>query len=865
MNILALLVLLLVTSDPTQIAWERSVPDAVALAAGGDHALLIGVNMDGESASERIGYENYKDPAFIAASRHFVCLMSSVFRHSPRDYDERGLRVPCPRLGVITCGEHAALEPVVYDRFLGGERIAPRHAIVRLNGEKVFDLSLLFDLAELDRRLIDVAAEEPVVDLSASVEPFEPDDLSADASARAEQWRRLASARGNDARTRFEELVATEISEALAREALASIAVHGNEGSVDALRVLLTHAARFGDRFAEDVAAAALKLELATPIQTAAFERLEAFALTPRDARLGGHASQLVVLAQVAPDATGTRTLLLSYAAAPADPTGAEAASVTRALDLAYTPEVAARVRSTIGAAGGPVDLRPIVRPFTGDYEPRVPPGLDERTEEQTRADLDAALTALAAIPDGHETAAAWSRFGTASLRMAELQIESGGSDAALFLKDAEAALSHVAEEDGDAALALARARLAYRLGAHEDEERHALAALERLGPPQGALADSALHLDALRWLGDATARRLAARAGQDPLAEAAAITRGLHAYAGLCGSAAGNATDWTSLASMLGLLGRQRDRIAVALAGIDRFPESAELRNELNHALWMLGRTEEVATLATELAARRPDSGFAAWYEGYGNLFHAEWQRRQHRPAAAVAAYDAAERAFERAAELAPNYEASCLQFRARARLGQGFAWLLAQDQERAAASLVSGIALDPTLVDQRDGLDREPIDLLDGALERRNGVESPVHPLALLDELAVVDPENSYWPHWVSDSMLREGLRADGRGERMTCHGYLRFSVLAAERAVELDPTDANRRALAQGLTIEAELLLERGVVGEVATLLDRAARVEGGDPPPPDASHHELAEVAARMRDRLGEARPLSRPGR
>src|SRR5258707_296022 len=71
-----------------QILWQRSLDDALAIAQAEGRPLLVAVNMDGESASDRIVRERYRDPAFVAATRRFVCVIASAFRHAPRDHDE---------------------------------------------------------------------------------------------------------------------------------------------------------------------------------------------------------------------------------------------------------------------------------------------------------------------------------------------------------------------------------------------------------------------------------------------------------------------------------------------------------------------------------------------------------------------------------------------------------------------------------------------------------------------------------------------------------------------------------------------------------------------------------------------------------
>lgn len=47
-----------------------------------------------------------------------MCVIASVYRHTPRDHDERGQRIPCPRFGSVTCGEHIAIEPLLFDKFM---------------------------------------------------------------------------------------------------------------------------------------------------------------------------------------------------------------------------------------------------------------------------------------------------------------------------------------------------------------------------------------------------------------------------------------------------------------------------------------------------------------------------------------------------------------------------------------------------------------------------------------------------------------------------------------------------------------------------------------------------------------------------
>ena len=100
---------------PGSVRWQRSLADAEHIARELSLPLLLALNMDGESASDRIWFENYRDPAFVAASHRCVCVAGSVFRHNAVDHDAQGRRIDCPRFPGITCGEHIALEPEMYE------------------------------------------------------------------------------------------------------------------------------------------------------------------------------------------------------------------------------------------------------------------------------------------------------------------------------------------------------------------------------------------------------------------------------------------------------------------------------------------------------------------------------------------------------------------------------------------------------------------------------------------------------------------------------------------------------------------------------------------------------------------------------
>lgn len=130
---------------PCRITWQRTWGDALAVARETGKPLLICVNMDGEIASEHYAGVRYRQPQTAALYEPYVCVIASVYRHTPRDHDEDGQRIPCPRFGSVTCGEHIAIEPLLYDQYFEGTRVAPRHIMVELDQKEVYDVYYAFD------------------------------------------------------------------------------------------------------------------------------------------------------------------------------------------------------------------------------------------------------------------------------------------------------------------------------------------------------------------------------------------------------------------------------------------------------------------------------------------------------------------------------------------------------------------------------------------------------------------------------------------------------------------------------------------------------------------------------------------------
>lgn len=126
-------------SAPPQVAWQRTLDDALAVQRATGLPLLIAVNMDGEVFNDRFANTTYRDPAFVGSTEGYVCVVASPDRHTERDYDHRGRRIECPRFPGCTCSEHQAIEPELFRRWFGGRRNAPRHLAVAADGTVQFD------------------------------------------------------------------------------------------------------------------------------------------------------------------------------------------------------------------------------------------------------------------------------------------------------------------------------------------------------------------------------------------------------------------------------------------------------------------------------------------------------------------------------------------------------------------------------------------------------------------------------------------------------------------------------------------------------------------------------------------------------
>ena len=146
---------------PCLITWQRTYEDAVKVSEETDKPILVCVNMDGEIASEHYAGIRYRSPEIAALYEPYVCVIASVYRHTPRDHDEHGQRILCPRFGSVTCGEHIRIEPGLFDKFLDDTRVAPRHIMVENGTKEQYDVYYAFDTDSVFETIREGIANRP--------------------------------------------------------------------------------------------------------------------------------------------------------------------------------------------------------------------------------------------------------------------------------------------------------------------------------------------------------------------------------------------------------------------------------------------------------------------------------------------------------------------------------------------------------------------------------------------------------------------------------------------------------------------------------------------------------------------------------
>lgn len=605
---------------PCLIQWQRSWEDAAALSRRTGKAILLCVNMDGEIASEHWAGIRYRQPEIARHFEPYVCVIASVYRHNPRDYDDAGERIPCPRFGTVTCGEHIWIEPKLFERYFKDNRVAPRHIMVELDGSEVYDVYYAWDIDSV------VEAVRAGIEQRASQPPAPPRGDRSLAEL-------LAS---TDARDRAQvEAAWREGGAAQRRELIDTAAGLGPDAPVDLLRLaiydldldLSRQALRILSESRAEQAVGLIDDVLRGPIEPAAREPL------------------LAALERLGESVPLARPLAVVHRGLGQRSTRLDVDGWSRALDGAEAPPPLDR-----DAALARVD-------YAGEAARTRP--------EDPEASLQAAeaLLAYAVDPATARALAGDRRYGPKHLRLlfedvrrAGLAAEQAGAEGWRL----DTVLALAAHYLGEPAEALARAERAIPSIPPGDASWNSIAVLAVFaGQRQQAILEAARANRAWppEWLSDVHAAY-------------SVIER--HP---LCGEA--------QIQDHYDFLVRLRAGEAAAralAAGLERFPESWGLHDRLRRRILAERGVEGLEAAYAERLARPEAHPRLAWFAGYASIVAAEHERMRNRPGAADAAYERALAHYDAVvardpatAESSATYQALALAGRARVALEGG------------------------------------------------------------------------------------------------------------------------------------------------------------------------------------------------
>ncbi len=682
-------------AKPCLITWQRTWEDAVAVAHATGKPILVCVNMDGEIASEHYAGVRYREPETAKLYEPYVTVIASVYRHTPTDFDEQGRRIPCPRFGGVTCGEHIALEPVVYEKFLDGRRIAPRHIMVEPDDagsfRESFDVYYANDTASVFQAIEDgialrgkeplpptVKGDRPVVERVAS---RDVDDRRAVEAAYA----------GGDA--------------ALRRDLLRAALAHPEAAPLDLLRLAV-----FGldTDLAKEARAALAKTETAD-------------------------AAELISDALRAPMADAERETLL----ATLDRLGKTSqrawwlAVVQRGLSgggADVDPHAWSKARSADAADGSGSGTYDAPQDWYGvESEQGRLAAAARTTPDDPALQLDLAEKSLAVAIDADKALRGDPRMARAFARH--------------YFDEARRSAQHAGELGSDDwRVTGVQALVAYYGGTRDDAYPLAEEAVRRLPPGDGSWNSMAL----LTIYGEGRWRAIQA-AVREKREWPSKWLADLHsAYSILLEHPLGNDAQVAWHFDILAWL-RARDRAREVLdAGLRRFPNSSELHARLRRTVL---RERGVDALEAEyerrLAAEDPPRDLE-WFAGYASTVAAEFFRGARNTEKAVAAYGRSIEHFERALAANPSVKESVDRYVALALAGRARVRYQVNEDAAALDDVLASFARDPGAAGTRDGAGITPGETAQMLLARlREKPETAEAGIRLEAAMGEIDPE--------------------------------------------------------------------------------------------------------------------------
>lgn len=636
-------------AKPVLIEWERTWGDAVAVAKETNKPILVCINMDGEIASEHYAGIHYRTPETAKLFADYVCVIASVYRHTPRDHDDSGNRIPCPRFGCVTCGEHIAIEPMLYEKFMGGQRISPRHIMVELDGKEMFDVFYAWD----NKSILDTI-QDGIAQRSAQPRTIVRGDrpvLERVASRAREDREAVEEAYRKADRAQREQLLkqAIEHPEA-APVGLLRLAIFDlDEGLAKLARTALS---KVQSPAAVDVLAEALRVPLPDSERQALVDALDRLREASPAARLLANVHRGLDASSKSVDLKGWGTQMA-------------AGNVYRAAD------------------SGAVDQRVEARAAAAAASPK---------SAEAQLELAEATLELAIDP-----ATADRYWGKNKDSYGKLLIE----DARRYVENARK-LGAVGWRL-DAADALCCYWSANTARAHE----LAIAAATAMPPqPESLVAVTTLALFAEARI---DAIWTALRQKTDWPSEW--MTDVNSSFAVLARHPLGTDGNAVVHFDFLDRLGAKRRAATVLDQALERWPASAGLHDRLRQRLLESEGVSALRRRYDEMLAKKPEDATVQWFAGYAAMVEAEFHRRDKKPEQAVEAYRRAMARFDESIAREEGYRATAdhyvaLSLSALARLA-----VENGDMTAALELCLSGIARHPEATPVVDGLEISPV----------------------------------------------------------------------------------------------------------------------------------------------------------
>jgi len=691
---------------PVLVHFQRTWEDALAVSKETGKPILICVNMDGEIASEHYAGVRYRQPDKAKLYEPYVCVIASVYRHNPRDFDENGRRILCPRFGSVTCGEHIRIEPLLYKKFFDGRRIAPRHIMVELDGKEAYDVYYTWDTDSVFAAIRDGIANRKI----------KPKTIVKGDRTIIE---RVAS-RDNTDRTAVENAYLN--GDTKLREQLLEAAKKNIDKAPDGLLRLAVFGfdTEFGKRAREalanatsassaDVINEALRVPMDSKEREGLIEALERLGKTSRQAR----------------------TLAVVHRGLGEASSSVDVKGWSAALQGAEYPAPAAREM----------------------LETR----LDERTSAYSERPKDAATALeLAEASLALAVAPSTKRTITAGRRMVRDYARIMYEDARAAALDAErlgasgwrvnAALAITAKYFGNTKEAYSRAQAAMKTLPAGEQSYNAMEVLALFAQSrQQAIID--------KW-----------RAKEDW--PASWLTDIQSTYAVLAKHPLSTDAQVIDHYDFLRWLRATGQASRVLQDGLRRFPDSWALHARFRRKIMREKGIDGLEATYETMLEKKDAPRNLEWFAGYASITAAEYHRRRNNFDQALAAYERAIAHYSKAGRASPGSRPTCDHYVAMALAGRARIAYEQGDQKRAVANLLECFARRPSAAAQRDGLNISAVDTAKMVRAKLKELEMTDLENQLQAALDRLDPALLQLPDYERDP--RQGRRRGRRGQR-------------------------------------------------------------------------------------------------